>query len=109
MAYIYKIVCDLNDKVYVGKTNLSIEERFKQHIADSFRRRMEARPLYRAMRKHGVEHFSIEQIEECSPKEASAREQYWIGYYRGYEDGYNATKGGDGKLLYDHEMILEQL
>ena len=29
MSYIYKITNDINDKVYIGKTNLSIQERFK--------------------------------------------------------------------------------
>ena len=109
IAYIYKITCDINNKVYIGKTNLSIEERFRQHKLDSCRERMEIRPLYRAMNKYGLEHFSIEKIEECSPEEASNREQYWIDFYHGYEEGYNATKGGDGKLLFDHQAILEQL
>ena len=109
MAYIYKITCDINNKIYIGKTNLSIEERFQQHKLDSRKEHIEARPLYRAMNKYGFEHFSIEKIEECKPEEASSREQYWIGFYRGYEEGYNATKGGDGKLLFDHQSILEQL
>lgn len=29
MAYIYKIVNDVNQKVYIGKTEQSVEERFK--------------------------------------------------------------------------------
>lgn len=29
MSKIYKIINDINDKVYVGKTNLTIETRFK--------------------------------------------------------------------------------
>ena len=107
MAYIYKITCDINNKIYVGKTNLSIEERFQQHKLDSRKEHIEARPLYRAMNKYGFEHFSIEKIEECKPEEASSREQYWIGFYRGYEEGYNATKGGDGKCLFDHSEVVE--
>lgn len=109
MAFIYKIVCDVNQKVYVGKTNLTIEQRFKQHIQDAKKTSANIRPLYYAMQKYGIEHFHIETIEQCSTEEASLKEQYWIGYYEGYEKGYNATKGGDGKLLYDHESILEQL
>ena len=109
MAYIYKITCDINNKVYIGKTNLSIEERFQRHKLDSRKEHIEIRPLYRAMNKYGLEHFSIEKIEECKPEEASEREQYWIDFYNGYEEGYNATKGGDGKLLFDHKAISEQL
>lgn len=107
MSYIYKIVNDINDKVYVGKTDFVIEKRFKEHCHDAFRDRNEKRPLYAAMRKYGVEHFRIELIEETdNPIE---REIYWIGFYDGYTRGYNATKGGDGKQLYNHQAILARL
>ena len=107
MSYIYKIINDINDKVYVGKTDFSIEKRFKEHCKDAFRDRNEKRPLYAAMRKYGVEHFHIELIEETDNPEE--REIYWIGYFDGYTHGYNATKGGDGKRLYDHEAIITRL
>ena len=29
MAYIYKIVNDINGKIYIGKTSNTVEERFK--------------------------------------------------------------------------------
>ena len=106
MSKIYKIVNDINDKIYIGKTNSTIEKRFKEHCADSTRRDEENRPLYRAMNKYGVEHFSIHLIEECSDDEASAREQYWIGFYKGYTEGYNATLGEDGKTYIDISELL---
>lgn len=34
MAYIYKIVNRVNQKVYIGKTQGTIEERFKQHLSE---------------------------------------------------------------------------
>ena len=107
MSYIYKIINDINNKVYVGKTEFSIEKRFKEHCTDAFRDRNEKRPLYAAMRKYGIEHFKIELIEETENPEE--REIYWIGYFNGYTQGYNATKGGDGKKLYDHEAIIARL
>lgn len=109
MSYIYKIINDVNDKVYIGKTAFSIQKRFQEHCQDAFRDRNEKRPLYAAMRKYGIEHFSIEQIEECSDDVAADREAYWIGIYKAYSTGYNATLGGDGKFLYDHEAILNRL
>lgn len=94
MAYIYKITNDINDKIYIGKTELSIERRFRQHCNDSKRERCEKRPLYNAMNKYGIEHFHVELIEETnSPNE---REMYWIEFYNSYHEGYNATLGGDG-------------
>lgn len=107
MSKIYKIINDINDKVYVGKTMNTIEKRFKEHCADSTRRDEESRPLYRAMNKYGVEHFSIHLIEECADEEASVREQYWIGFYKGYTEGYNATLGGDGKSYIDISELLK--
>lgn len=109
MAFIYKITNNINGKIYIGKTNNSIEERFKEHCSDSSKPRCEKRPLYDAMNKYGIENFSIEEIENCSSDVASEREQYWIAYYRGYEDGYNATRGGDGQPLFDHRAIAEAL
>ena len=104
MAYIYKITNDINQKVYIGKTEFSIEKRFKEHCQDAFRNRNEQRPLYSAMRKYGVEHFQIELIEETKIPEE--REQYWIKFYNSYHNGYNATLGGDGKKYINYDTIL---
>lgn len=104
MAYIYKIINDINDKVYVGKTEFSIEKRFKQHCLDAFKNRNEKRPLYSAMRKYGVEHFRAELIEETD--NANECEIYWIDKLNSYQQGYNATKGGDGKKYLDYDLIV---
>lgn len=104
---IYKIYNDVNDKLYIGKTVSSIEKRFQEHCGDSKKERCEKRPLYNAMNKYGIEHFFIELIEECDLKELSEKEIYWIGYYNSYKNGYNATLGGDGKILYDYDLIVQ--
>ena len=106
MSKIYKITNDINNKIYVGKTIASLERRFKEHCADSTRRDDENRPLYRAMNKYGIEHFSIHLIEECADEDASAREQYWIGFYKSYTEGYNATLGGEGRPYIDISNVL---
>lgn len=105
MAYIYKIINDINNKQYVGKTELTIEQRFKEHQRDAYRQRCEKRPLYSAMRKYGVEHFSIELLEETD--NPSEREVYWIEKLDTFHNGYNATKGGDGKHYLDDELIIK--
>lgn len=105
MAYIYQIVNDINNKVYIGKTEFSIEKRFKEHCKDAFKDRNEKRPLYSAMRKYGIEHFHIELIEETdSPEE---REVYWIEQKRTFKEGYNATLGGDGKKYLDYDLVIK--
>lgn len=104
MAYIYQIVNDINNKIYIGKTEFSIEKRFKEHCQDAFRRRNEKRPLYSAMRKYGIEHFHIELIEETDNPEE--REIYWIEQKHSFKEGYNATLGGDGKRYLDYDLII---
>ena len=106
MAYIYKISNTINSKVYIGKTLSTIEKRWKEHCRSYTRNTCENRPLYRAFNKHGVENFSIEQIEECSENILSEREIYWIKYYNSYEEGYNATLGGDGKTYIDSDLVI---
>ena len=104
MAYIYQITNDINGKIYIGKTEFSIEKRIKEHCQDAFLDINEKRPLYAAMRKYGIEHFHIELIEETdSPEE---REVFWIENKRSFKNGYNATVGGDGKKYIDYDLVI---
>lgn len=105
-GFIYIIKNTINNKYYIGKTRLTIQERFEEHKKDCFKRDKEQRPLYTAMRKYGVNHFYIELLEEVNLNDLSNREQYWINYYNTYKNGYNATLGGDGSLLFDYEKIV---
>ena len=70
MSYIYKITNDVNGKIYVGKTNYTIEKRFEEHIKDYQRKRCEKRPLYEAMNKYGVDlkkaHYLTSANLDCS-------------------------------------------
>lgn len=106
MAYIYQITNNINGKIYIGKTNYSIEKRWKQHINDSQNRIKEHRPLYRAFKKYGISNFSIEILEECEISKLEEREIYWISKKDSYKNGYNATLGGDGKTLYSYDEIV---
>ena len=106
MPYIYKITNDINEKVYIGKTSSSIETRWRQHRDDANTQTKNHRPLYSAIRKYGIEHFFIEQIEEVQTDAiACEREKYWIEYYGSFKNGYNATKGGDGCQYADYDLI----
>ena len=106
-GYIYVITNKINNKQYVGKTTTSIKERFASHIRDSKRERCEKRPLYSAMNKYGSNNFIIELLEECDLSILSERESFWINKLNTYHNGYNATLGGDGKILYDYTAIAE--
>lgn len=105
MPYIYKITNLVNQKIYVGKTTKTIEERWKTHWADAQRVNINNRPLYKAFNKYGKENFKIECLEECSIDTLNDREIYWIERLGSFKYGYNATKGGDGKHYADYQLI----
>ena len=49
MGLIYKITNQLNNKVYIGKTVESLEERWKEHQLESRKPIRSSRPLYAAI------------------------------------------------------------
>ena len=104
MGYIYKIVNNVNDKVYVGKTCRTLTIRWKEHCKHC--NEGVDYPIYRAMKKYGIDAFHMELIEECNNADICNKEKYWIKYYNSYENGYNATRGGDGNYIVDVDYIL---
>ena len=104
MAYIYQITNDVNGKIYIGKTERTIQERWGEHCRDYLKHDCEKRPLYSAMKKYGLEHFHIELVEETSQPEE--RECFWIEQKGSFKNGYNATLGGDGKHYLDYDLVI---
>ena len=107
MAYIYCITNQINGKQYVGKTTESITKRFKEHCRDSKKERCEKRPLYDAMNKYGIQNFIAEEIMQCEPDELDSYERLFIEKLDTYHNGYNATRGGDGIILFDYTEIID--
>ena len=61
MGFIYKITNKINNKIYIGKTTRTVEQRYKEHLADSKRVRSY---LHNAIQKYGSENFNVEKVEE---------------------------------------------
>lgn len=102
MGKIYKIINDINSKVYIGKTTRSLQTRFKEHIENTSNCNS---AIYAAIQKYGQNHFSIQLIEDnISDQELNQKQRYWIAAYNSYKNGYNLTPGGDGKSLSDKEI-----
>lgn len=106
MGYIYKITNKINKKAYIGKTERSIQERWKEHLRH-IPMYCDRLPLYKALAKYGQENFTIEQVEECDSTILDEREIYWINQYGTYHAGYNCTSGGEGGIKDYHECIDE--
>lgn len=85
---IYKITNLINGKIYIGK---DVESNQKYMGSGNL--------IKKAIKKHGLENFKKEILEECLSKdELCNKEKYWIDFFKSTDlkIGYNISKGGDG-------------
>lgn len=95
---IYKITNNINGKIYIGQTTRSLEERLSEH-------KRKRKPLIsKALRKYGIENFSIEIIYEASTiDELNKKEFEFIRKYNCITpNGYNQCEGGGNTIGYNH-------
>ena len=86
---IYLIHNTINGKNYVGQSK-HILNRWNQHRYDS---KTKDYPLYRAIRKYGIDKFEFSILEECEIDELPYKEDYYIDLYNAYLPyGYNINK-----------------
>jgi len=93
---IYYIKNIITNKYYIGQA-VCIGNRWKEHLKTISKKSSHSYnyPLYKAIRKYGIENFEFKVLENCSIELLNIREAYWISYYNSYIDGYNQTLGGD--------------
>ena len=98
-GYIYCVENLLNEMKYIGQTSQTISIRWNQHKKDMWIEHNNK--FYNAMKKYGVENFSIRELEkiECSEKDElldklDLLEQQYIEQFNTYPNGYNSTPGG---------------
>ena len=96
MVGIYKIQNQVNGKCYIGQST-NIQKRWTAHKnrwCKPSDHNYES-PLYRTIRKYGIENFTFEVLEECSPDELNQKEIAYIQYYDSFWNGYNQSPGGE--------------
>lgn len=102
MGFIYKVTNLFNQKVYIGQTSRTVEDRWKEHLYDSNNpsRDNYCNYFHNAIRKYGASSFIVETIEECENEILNDREIYWIDFYGSQDNyiGYNSTSGGDNSF-----------
>lgn len=89
---IYKITNNINEKVYIGQTIGTLQNRWNHHGIPK-----EKTYFAKAIRKYGRENFKIEQIDSATTKEElNEKEIYWIKFYdaTNRDKGYNIKIGG---------------
>lgn len=83
---VYKITCKVNNKVYIGSTKLTKEDRWGDLSSSSshlscVRDNVDS-PLYNDIREYGEDSFTLETLEQCSDRsEAYRKEDEWIKHY----------------------------
>lgn len=103
-GYIYSITNEINGHTYIGKTN-DLVRRWKEHCYGHGGTAI----LNKAFKKYGIEYFvfdiiaqiPFDNIEELN-NVLSQLEVYYIALYDTFNNGYNATAGGDGISFYHH-------
>ena len=96
--FIYIIKNFADNKIYIGKTERSVEERFREHLQES---RHPNSPTYnyclsRAIRKYGENAFDVAILAEDVPIEKlDLVEAHYIDMYcsNSPKIGYNVSKG----------------
>lgn len=106
---IYIIKNRVNDKVYIGQTTTTLRTRFTQHFKNSTVKSRHYK-LYNAIKKYGKDNFYIELLENNIPINLlDQKEIEYIEKYDSFFNGYNSTKGGDGRTIckeYDENEII---
>jgi len=97
MGIIYKATNKINNKIYIGKTIQTLNNRKKRHLYSS---KIKKYYFYNAINKYGFDNFNWEIIDSASTiKELFDKEIYHIAITSAYTNndiGYNMTSGGDG-------------
>lgn len=97
---IYKATNIINNKSYIGQTIGTLSQRRYSHELLSINKSKYL--FHRAIRKHGMENFKWEVIEECNVSDLNDREIFYIKEFKTYapenKTGYNMTRGGDNNF-----------
>lgn len=107
-GYIYKINNLVNGKLYVGQTVYDINKRFREHKHSSITK---TTYLYNAMRKYGIDNFTIEEIDTAdSLDDLNNKEIEWIKKLNTkIPNGYNIVDGGNGIKGFHHTKETKEI
>lgn len=89
---IYQITNKVNNDFYIGKTVRKLTERLSCHKYSC--KKGSQTHLHRAMRKYGIENFTVETI--CVVDTLEELDKKEMQFIESLQPKYNMTKGGDG-------------
>lgn len=103
LCSIYKMLNQINGKIYVGQTWRTIQKRFGIHKQPSYKGCIN---LHNALNKYGRDKFTIELITICGTQDAADYwERFFILKYNSIDNGYNLRNGGHG----DYDVLRDKI
>jgi group I intron endonuclease len=107
--FIYKVTNTKNDKIYIGATTKSIEDRKKDHLKKSKKGKSYA--FQNAIATYGTDAFKWEKVDFATTiNELAQKEKEYILKYNSKEQGYNSDSGaGFKKTIYQYAVKDGQL
>ena len=96
---IYGIYDNTTKSYYVGQS-IDIIQRWEQHIKSKADTK-----IGKALKENGLENFTFQILEECSPLELDIKECEWIEKCNSFRCGYNSTRGNVGKVKAYNEWL----
>lgn len=104
---IYKVTNKENNKVYIGQTIQTLQERKNKHYYKARQESDYNTHFINALRKYPESSFIWEIIDESdSQDDLDNKEKKWIDYYNSVNEGYNTKDGGQTIVV--TEKFLEQ-
>jgi group I intron endonuclease len=95
--HIYKITNTVNGKIYIGQT-IQKDPKMRWYAHCDYARKGRKSHLYDSMRKHGVDKFCWEIIDQADTIDAlNLKEQQWLNHYRELGVVYNNREAGGNK------------
>ena len=103
---IYRIWNKLTNEHYIGLTTKTLNRRIKQHINNKYNNSH----IDSSIQKHGIEQFNYEILKDgiTDIEELNKWEIWYIEFYDSYNNGYNLTLGGGGKVGFNHSEETKQ-
>lgn len=93
MGYIYAMIVDGYDGVYIGQTIGTVKSRVNEHINEA-NRGISNSKINKAIRSAGKDGIEYVELEECTNSLLNSRETFYIKAFNSVENGLNTRYEG---------------
>ena len=90
---IYKITNIKNQMCYIGQTKAGFKNRWRTHVKRGLGCEEQTNNrLYQDMWENGLENYTFQIVEKCTPDKLTEREKFYISMYQSKNYGYNSRE-----------------